>query len=465
MNRQYVSYKFIEINADMLTPISIFQRLTGEKKFLLESSLPHEKKGKFSFIGSDPYEEIIGHEHETTFISHLTNETKVVNENPLLFTEKHLPVLDPTIPVPFTGGAIGYIGYDTIDQFETIGSRNDDPLQMPDVHLMLYRNFFVYNHKEESVYCVVINPFDEPESVLDERLQSLQDILKQQPKETGHLEASDFQPELTKEAFEENVKKAKEYIHQGDIFQVVLSQRMQATFDGDPFSFYRKLRKVNPSPYMFYVDFVDYVVLGASPESLLQTKGREIITNPIAGTRPRGRNPEEDEALMKELLEDEKEIAEHRMLIDLGRNDLSKVSEIGSISIPTLMKIEKYEHVMHLVSEVSGTLAADQTSIDALISCLPAGTVSGAPKIRAMQIIQELEHKKRGTYAGGIGYIGFNRDLNMALAIRSLIIKENQAYLQAGAGIVYDSDPTKEYVETLHKARSLMEVNKIDFIN
>lgn len=463
--KQSVPFKYLKINADMLTPIGIFQRLEGTKRFLLESSLPHEKKGKFSFIGANPYEEVIGNGGDVILKSNIENSTTEIHEEALQFLDKHMPELNLDIDLPFVGGAIGYIGYDAIRQFENIGEVINDTLEMPDIHLMLYKDIFVFDHKKETVYCIVMNPFDEPEYKLDERLEQLQQTLRAQPKEITDVTQEPFQTEMTREAFEQNVKTAKEYIHQGDVFQVVLSQRMQAKFTGDPFSFYRKLRKSNPSPYMFYVDFDEYVVLGASPESLLQTKGNQVITNPIAGTRPRGKTAEEDAQLVQELLADEKEIAEHKMLIDLGRNDLGRISEINSIEIPTLMQIEKYEHVMHIVSEVSGTLQADKSSIDALISCLPAGTVSGAPKIRAMQIINELEQKKRGVYAGGIGYIGYNRDLNMALAIRSLVVKDSTAYIQAGAGIVFDSVPETEYEETLHKARSLMEVNNIDFIN
>ena len=263
---------------------------------------------------------------------------------------------------------------------------------------------------------------------------------------------------MTKQSFVDNVKRAKEHINAGDIFQVVLSQRLQMYYPGSPFALYRKLRKANPSPYMFYVDFDEHVVLGASPESLLSIHGNQVTTNPIAGTRRRGKSQAEDAILEKELLSDPKEIAEHRMLVDLGRNDLGRISEVGSIHLTKYMEIEKYQHVMHIVSEVAGTLRADQHPLDALVACLPAGTVSGAPKIRAMQIIQEMENVKRGVYAGAVGYIGFNGNIDIALAIRTLVIKDKTAYVQAGAGIVYDSDPEAEYEETLHKAKSLLEV-------
>lgn len=234
--------------------------------------------------------------------------------------------------------------------------------------------------------------------------------------------------------------------------------------DSDPFQFYRKLRNANPSPYMFYIDFDEYVLLGASPESLIKTIGSQVITNPIAGTRPRGNTQLEDSYYEKELLEDEKELAEHRMLVDLSRNDIGRVCEPGSITIPKYMVIEKYQHVMHIVSEVKGMMKPEFTGIDALKVCLPAGTVSGAPKIRAMQIINELEKQKRGVYAGAIGYINVNGNMDFALAIRTLVIKDGVAYLQAGAGIVHDSIPENEYIETLNKAKSLLEVNKDDHL-
>lgn len=457
-------YKIIKQNADTLTPITIFSRLTGEKKFLLESSFEHEQKGKFSFIGANPYQEIIGHENSTTVIDHDKGAQMKYEEESLQYVQNHLPKIELDLPFPFYGGAIGYIGYDAIRQVEDIGEPLPDDREMPDVHLMLYQDIIVYEHASEMVYLVAINRDQQSEAMLDDRLEKLQQALTS----TADIPTSDdmdpvaFLPEITKEAFMEKVETAKQLIQQGDIFQVVLSQRMQADFADNPLSFYRKLRKANASPYMFYIDFADYFVLGASPESLIQTSGRHVVANPITGTRGRGQTAEEEASLEAELLSDEKELAEHRMLVDLSRNDLGRVCEIGSITTPTYMTIEKYQHVMHFVSEVHGRLKQGVSGIDALRSALPAGTVSGAPKIRAMQIINELENTKRGPYAGGIGYISFNHDLNIALAIRSLIIKDQKAYLQAGAGIVYDSDPEKEYEETLRKAKALMEVTQYD---
>lgn len=460
---KHIPYKFIKQNADTLTPIGIYSNLKGTKKFLLESSFPHEKKGKFSFIGADPYQEFIGENNGTIILDHEKGTKEVQNSPVLSVLKEMLPKLEIDLPLPFFGGAIGYIGYDSIRSYEQIGDDLPDNLDMPDVHLMLYKSVIAFDHRNESAYLIAMNPDQQAEHVLDERLADLQKALIPTP----NVDSSDdktmiFEPETDKQQFMEKVKVAKQHIQQGDAFQIVLSQRMTAAIHGNPFTFYRKLRKANPSPYMFYIDFETYQVLGASPESLVQTTGKHIVTNPIAGTRPRGKTEEEDEVLTKDLLTDEKEIAEHRMLVDLSRNDIGRVSEVESITIPTYMKVEKYQHVMHIVSEVHGELNANYSSIDALIACLPAGTVSGAPKIRAMQIINDLEESKRGVYGGGIGYINFNHDVNMALAIRSLVIKENKAYLQTGAGIVHDSIPENEYNETLHKAKSLMEVSNHD---
>lgn len=457
-------YKIIKQNADTLTPIAIFSRLSGKKKFLLESSFEHEQKGKFSFIGSSPYQEIIGACHTTTVVHHETGCQEKYAQDPLQYVQNHLPKIATDLPFPFYGGAIGYIGYDAIRQYEDIGDILPDELNMPDIHLMMYQDVIVFDHANEMVYLIAMNLDDQPDTALDNRLQALQNALdSNQGIMADDMAPVSFKPETSEEMFKEKIETVKRHIQEGDIFQVVLSQRMTANFEGNPFSFYRRLRKANASPYMFYIDFDDYLVLGASPESLIQTSGNKVVANPIAGTRARGQTEAEEASLVEELLADEKEIAEHRMLVDLSRNDVGRVCEIGSITIPTYMKVEKYQHVMHIVSEVHGKLKAGFTSIDALKACLPAGTVSGAPKIRAMQIINELEEKKRGVYAGGIGYINFNHDLNIALAIRSLVIKESKAYLQAGAGIVYDSVPKKEFEETLHKAKSLMEVAQYDF--
>mgnify|MGYP001182211336 FL=1 len=459
--RTSTPYKIEKQNADTLTPIIIFNRLTGKKRFLLESTVHHDKKGKYSFIGTDPYQEIMGSGQNTAAIHHEKQTRITVKQHPLTYLEKQLPKINLDLPLPFYGGAIGYFGYDTIRSYEDIGIDLPDDINMPDIHFMLFKNIVVFDHKKEEIYLIAVNPDGEADDLLEKRLEQLNRKLKEPKSEQPiRQEKLQFQPEVSKRNFLNKVHQAKKHIQKGEVLQVVLSQRMKANMDGDPFSFYRMLRKSNPSPYMFYIDFESYILLGSSPESLIQTRGKEIMTNPIAGTRPRGKNQREDDILTRELLADKKEIAEHEMLIDLSLKDFESICKAGSIEVPTRMEVEKYEHVMHMVSEVRGYLKENHTSFDALISCLPAGTVSGAPRLRAMQIINNLEEKKRGVYAGGIGYINYSHDLNVTLAIRSLVIKDNHAYLQAGAGIVSDSVPEKEFEETMHKARSLMEVSE-----
>ena len=326
---------------------------------------------------------------------------------------------------------------------------------------MIYKDIVVYEHYNEKVHLITLNIDELADKYLDERLNNLnkqldRTVTLEQP-EAINL---DFKPQVSKERFIEQVEQAKASIHSGETTQVVLSQKLTSPIKEDPFSFYRHLRSSNPSPYMFYLDFTDYLIIGASPEALVQVTGNQVTTNPIAGTRPRGKNNAEDEALAKELLADPKEVNEHEMLVDLSKNDLKDICDENSITVPVYKQIEKYQHVMHIVSEVHGTLLENKSSIDALIACLPAGTVSGAPKTRAMQIINEIETTKRGFYAGGLGYITYNHDINLAISIRSLVIKDQVAHLQTGAGIVKDSIPEKEYEETLHKARSLMELTK-----
>ncbi|MEH7391246.1 anthranilate synthase component I [Bacillus sp. JJ1474] len=447
-----------EIEGDTLTPILIYQRLKGTKKFLFESSLKHEKAGRYSFIGTDPVIELIGEEDSSTILS--AKGRKRIQKHPLEVLKDILPPIeqDEIGNFPFCGGAVGYVGYDVIRQYENIGKAPKDELHIPDVHLMFFEEVVVFDHLEQKVYLISIPLFSELselQSLHEKRLDEIQHgKVNSEPSEVS---LSTFKASIKREEFIEKVKRAKEHIVEGDIFQVVLSQRLQGTITGDPFSFYRKLRVQNPSPYMYYLDFEGYKIAGTSPESLIKVNGGKVTTNPIAGTRPRGKSEVEDHSYEKDLLVDEKELAEHRMLLDLGRNDLGRVCELGSIEIEKYMKIEKYKHVMHLVSEVSGTLKKDLSAIDALIACLPAGTVSGAPKIRAMEIINELEEVKRGVYSGAIGYFSANGSMDFALAIRTMLIKDQKAFIQAGAGIVHDSVPEKEFEETIHKLRAFLE--------
>ncbi|WP_341356487.1 anthranilate synthase component I [Rossellomorea sp. y25] len=462
MKQQALDYVVKELNGDIFTPISLFQSLKGKKKFLLESSLKHEQSGRYSFVGSDPFLECKAYGNTVQLKKSSTIEVDERVGDPIQIIQNLIPSHKlKSAPFPFTGGGIGYLGYDVIRLYEDIGVTPQDELEMPDIHLMFYEKVIVFDHLEHKVFIVVMNEWTEDQTGdLDKKVKEVEAELSNVYLKTHkkNLDRLSFHAQTSKDEFMVKVEEAKQSIGEGEIFQVVLSQRLKASFSGDPFSFYRSLRKSNPSPYMFFIDFEDYVVMGASPESLLKVQGREITTNPIAGTRRRGETLDLDRELEKELLTDEKEIAEHRMLVDLGRNDLGRVCEIGSIYLSKYLTIERYKYVMHIVSEVKGELKEEVKPLEALTNCLPAGTVSGAPKIRAMQIINELETTKRGVYSGAVGYIGVNGNLDFALAIRTMVLKDKTAYVQAGAGIVYDSDPASEYEETMNKAKSLLEV-------
>ncbi|WP_338473118.1 anthranilate synthase component I [Niallia sp. XMNu-256] len=457
----------VEIQGDTLTPITVYQRLQGKKKFLLESSHKHENSGRFSFIGAEPFKELIGYGDQSQIVT--KDRVEAITEKPLEVLKGMMASRNITAEplFPFVGGAVGYAGYDAIRQYENIGNVPKDEMNVPDVHFLFFEVIVVFDHLEQKIYLVGaphVNGSTKDE--LMEKIQTIQNEI-QRNSETVEKEAklTAFQASIAKHEFINHVAKAKKYIEEGDIFQVVLSQRLKAKIEGDPFSLYRKLRIKNPSPYMYYFDFSDYYIAGVSPESLIKVKGKTVITNPIAGTRPRGKDVEEDQYLAEDLLSDEKELAEHKMLVDLGRNDLGRVCEFGSVQLKKYLEIEKFKHVIHLVSEVEGQLKDETSPIDALISTLPAGTVSGAPKIRAMEIINEMENCKRGIYSGAIGYVSVNGNLDFALAIRTMVIKGNEAFIQAGAGIVYDSIPEKEYEETLHKLKMFLEENVDDFIN
>lgn len=450
----------IDIEGDIYTAIGIFQSLPGEKKFLLESSLKHEQQGRYSFIGSNPYMEVKANKQ---IIIQKDGVQTIRNERFLDVIKELIPdvALHCDLPFPFLGGAVGYVGYDVIRQYEDIGPELVDEQNMPEAHLMFYRDVIVYDHINQQVSIVSLDDETAEQSFYNrvqrivESIQAGKTLDAPQDRKKKKI---DFQSKVTQQQFEEMVVKAKEEIRKGEIFQVVLSQRFSTLFHGDPFQFYRSLRRHNPSHYMYYIDFKDYHIVGASPESLLKGDGENVMTNPIAGTRKRGLTAEDDQALQEELLQDEKELAEHRMLVDLGRNDLGRVCEIGSIELTKYMLVEKYKSVMHIVSEVRGKKRKDIANMDVLAACLPAGTVSGAPKIRAMNIINELESVKRNVYAGAVGYFSSHGSFDFALAIRTMIVKDGVATIQAGAGIVYDSDPKAEYQEVLNKARALMEV-------
>jgi anthranilate synthase component I len=325
---------------------------------------------------------------------------------------------------------------------------------------MFFEVFIVFDHLEQKIYLVGTPLLAQTTTEeLEREISSLKNeiLTKLDYVPVSTVEFSPFTSEVVKAEFIKKVEKAKEHILYGDIFQVVLSQRLKAKYKGNPFEFYRKLRIQNPSPYMYFIDFGMSVIAGTSPESLIKVHGDKVITNPIAGTKPRGKSIEQDLEIEKALVQDEKELAEHKMLVDLGRNDLGKICEFGSVRLEKYLQVERYKYVMHLVSEVSGKLKNSQTALDALIACLPAGTVSGAPKIRAMEIINDLEESKRGVYGGAVGYISANGNIDFALAIRTMLLKDGFAYIQAGAGIVHDSIPEQEYQETLNKLKAFLE--------
>ncbi|MEH6936233.1 anthranilate synthase component I [Bacillus sp. JJ664] len=454
---------FEALQGDTFTPISLFNKLSGTKKFLFESSFKHQDAGRYSFIGRSPVFELIGTNQQGEVL-YRNGHKEEFSGNSILKLKELIPNQKAIeeYQIPFIGGGIGYVGYDIVRQFEEIGEGLEDTIGLPDIHLMFFEVVIVFDHLEQQISIVGIKLSKETTTeMLEREIQDLkQEILNEKiEKKQVPFTFSTFNPEVTKAQYMTKVEKAKGYIQSGEIFQVVLSQRMKANFEGNPFDYYRKLRIQNPSPYMYYIDFGTNVVAGTSPESLIKVRGSQVITNPIAGTKRRGQTIEQDEMIEKHLIQDEKELAEHKMLVDLGRNDLGKVCEFGSVRLEKFMDIEKYKYVMHLVSEVSGTLKKPFTALDAFISCLPAGTVSGAPKIRAMEIINELEESKRGVYSGAVGYISVNGHLDFALAIRTIIFHNNEAFIQAGAGIVYDSSPELEYEETIHKMKAFLEGN------
>lgn len=437
-----------EFRGDEITPITLFKALKGNRRFILESGCKENRFGRYSYLGENPYKEVVG---ET-----LKEVEEIKKEILIDFNQEDNEF-------SFKGGAIGYMGYDTIALYEKkLNFQNEDELNVPTIRFNFYRRYICYDHFTHKVY-VVDNIFDNDNREYEEVVNSQKDYFnnlleayvapdKQKPKKDVDIKFG-----TTKEEYMKIVERAKEYIKAGDIFQVVPSQRMYCKTEKSPLEIYRNLREGNPSPYMFFIDYEDYQVIGSSPESLVSAQGKNIMTNPIAGTRKRGKTESEDLKLEKELINDVKERAEHVMLVDLGRNDIGKVSKVGTVEVKDFMKIEKFSHVMHITSQVCGVLEDGKNSFDALASCLPAGTLSGAPKIRAMEIIEELEKKKRGIYAGAIGYFSYGGDMDMCIAIRTLILKEGMAYLQSGGGVVYDSDPEKEFEETQNKLMALKE--------
>ena len=444
--------------ADTLTPILAYMRVQGDHKVILES-IPREKENaRFSIVAYNPV-------FEMTYQDGILYENgKVLEQDPFDYLHQ-VTVKGLTSDLPFAGGAIGFAGYDMIGVYEEIGSIPQDTIGTPDMHFFIYESYLIFDHKKEKVYVVEDNIYSgrSNDAVRQSLGQVVTDLQTQAPNEFTPqvLQALHFTNHIEKEVFMEMVEKAKKLIREGDMFQCVLSQRFSADFEGDPLDYYRNLRVTNPSNYLYFYDFGDYQIIGASPESLVSVKKGEVTTNPIAGTRPRGATEEEDQALAHELLHDIKETAEHRMLVDLGRNDIGKIAQNGTVEVTKYMEVEYFRYVMHLTSVVKGQLLPHLTALDALKSTLPAGTVSGAPKIRAMRRIYELEEEKRGVYAGAIGYLSATGDMDFAIAIRTMILKNQKAYVQAGAGIVYDSVPENEFYETINKAKSMTRIGDV----
>ena len=444
--------------ADTLTPILAYMRVQGDHKVILES-IPREKENaRFSIVAYNPV-------FEVTYQDGILYENgKVLEQDPFDYLHQ-VTVKGLTSDLPFAGGAIGFAGYDMIGVYEEIGSIPQDTIGTPDMHFFIYESYLIFDHKKEKVYVVEDNIYSgrSNDAVRQSLGQVVTDLQTQAPNEftPQALQALHFTNHIEKEVFMEMVDKAKKLIREGDMFQCVLSQRFSADFEGDPLDYYRNLRVTNPSNYLYFYDFGDYQIIGASPESLVSVKKGEVTTNPIAGTRPRGATEEEDQALAHELLHDIKETAEHRMLVDLGRNDIGKIAQNGTVEVTKYMEVEYFRYVMHLTSVVKGQLLPHLTALDALKSTLPAGTVSGAPKIRAMRRIYELEQEKRGVYAGAIGYLSATGDMDFAIAIRTMILKNQKAYVQARAGIVYDSVPENEFHETINKAKSMTRIGDV----
>jgi len=458
-------FSFIE---DCETPVSAFLKLRalapGEPAFLLESADQGQRVGRWSFIGFRPRSVL------RWSLSDGGDPYALAAERVSRFDQAPMDDAGAGAP-PFIGGAVGFFGYDLVRTVEPLGDPpGSDPLGLPDMALMLSDALVVFDHLKHTVTIIanadlqaepdVERAYEQAASTIAEvRCALAGPVPRIEPAIGAHPPAREmpvFESNMPREQFEAMVSRIVEYIYAGDAFQVVPSQRWSAPVPVEAFSIYRGLRTVNPSPYMYFLDFGDFQVAGASPEPLLTVSGRHVATKPIAGTRPRGASPEEDRRIAQELLADEKERAEHVMLVDLGRNDLGRVCEYGSVKVDELMEIESYSHVMHIVSSVSGTLRADVGAMDALRSVLPAGTLSGAPKVRAMQIIDELEPVKRGGYGGAIGYLSYAGDLDTAIHIRTVVVKDGVAHVQAGGGTVADAKPEYEYEESVAKSRAVM---------
>jgi len=462
----------MEIMGDTETPITLFKKIARNgNSYLLESVEGGEKRGRYSYIGRNPFM-IIKSYGKTTFIQQ-GNQHYLVEGDPLEILRKSMKNYKTPhmIGMPdFTGGAVGYIAYDIAKNYVGIPNRQEQDIKIPDLHLVLTQEVIVYDHVKQKIIIIVNSLLEgEVEEIYNRTVNRLREIKgeilakKLSPEyENNKIPSSiEYSSNETRESFMEKVDIIKKHIEKGEVSQVVLSQRLEAKTELDAFEVYRNLRSINPSPYLFYIDFNQYQIIGSSPEIMVKVKDKKVKICPIAGTKPRGKNPKEDEMLMTELLNDQKEISEHLMLVDLAKEDLNKISQQGTVKIEEYMQICKYSHVIHIVSNISGEIKKKYDMYDALVAALPAGTLSGAPKTRAMEIINELENKKRGFYGGAVGYLGFNGNMDTCIAIRSILFKDKKAYLQAGAGIVADSNPEDEYRETFKKLEAMTKTLEI----
>ncbi len=458
------------IPADLETPVSCFLKLAGSEPhaFLLESAEQEEKIGRYSFIGLHPERVLTGYGKTVRITDGMGKRTGAVDEHMVDFIEKILSsykLANPEAVPGFSGGFVGYLGYENVEYFEDIRLRRKKGVNVPDSIFFLPKSLVIFDHFRKTLSLAVFAQVHDRKRLkhlyrqavarIDRSVAILRKPLKlTRAKSSGRA----LRPvsNMTRTAFRRNIERIKSYIRAGDCIQVVFSQRFRMPQTGNDFQIYRALRSINPSPYMFYLKSGKYRLIGSSPECLVKKNGAVAEVRPIAGTRPRGRTPAEDAALEMSLKKSPKELAEHVMLVDLGRNDLGRVCLFDSVRVRRYAEVERYSHVMHLVSDVIGRLKPGKTAFDLLKATFPAGTLSGAPKIRAMQIIDELEREKRGPYGGCLGYFGFNRDMDMCIVIRTLVLDGKKIYLQAGAGIVKDSNPDREYCETVNKARALL---------
>ena len=460
---------FSKLTSDLETPVSIMLKLAGAKKnsFILESVTGGETRGRYSIIGMEP-DLIWKCEGNHSFHSSGKDEFTNIKGNPLTVFRNILEQSKINLPDDLpqaSAGLFGYFGYDIVRHVEDLPNINPDKIGLPDAMFIRPTIIAVLDGVKGEV--ILVSPvfcdtqtsckiaYERAQSKISKAVFELkkQIITNRNLGKSGKIEEPSSN--LTKEEYKSAVKKAKAYIKQGDIFQVVPSQRWTQSFSYSPFSLYRSLRRTNPSPFMFFFNFGNFQVIGASPEILVRVFGNEVTIRPIAGTRPRGATPEEDKALEADLLADKKELAEHLMLLDLGRNDIGRVAKIGTVKPTEKFIIERYSHVMHIVSNVVGELSDEHDAVSAFFAGMPAGTVSGAPKVRAMEIIDELEPEKRGVYGGGVGYFSSGGDMDMCIALRTAVLKDEKLYIQAGGGVVFDSDPEVEYMETIHKSNAI----------